>query len=374
MEGADVRVSVGESLLALSGVSNVTFDGFLLDMVRGTAVTVKGGESVVLADCTISNVGNWGIVIDGGKGHIVSRCTLSHLGDGGIDVMGGDRMTLEPGGHLVMNNEISDFGRWVYTYRPAVALRGVSNRMAHNLIHDSKHMAVYIRGNEEVVEYNEIHHVCMDVDDAGAIYMGRDFTERGNMVRYNYIHHIGGYRSRMGVVGVYLDDWASGTRVFGNVIEECETGILIGGGRRNLVENNVFVQCTPAVQLDARGLGSMKEYFDGTVTTLEDRMEAVNYREPPYSTRYPELLTLYGDDPAVPKYNVIRRNICIGGYLLELLDDLSPEIVKVEDNYTGRENPGFRDREAGDFRLVPRSPAWEIGFRQIPMERIGFQR
>ena len=54
-------------------------------------------------------------------------------------------------------------------------------------------------------------------------------------------------------------------------------------------------------------------YFDKSLPNFEsqlfDEMDAVNYSKPPYSERYPELLTLYDDEPAVPKYNKINRNI-----------------------------------------------------------------
>ena len=65
-------------------------------------------------------------------------------------------------------------------------------------------LPVLFDGNEHVIEFNEIHHVCMETGDVGAIYTGRDWTYRGNVVRHNCIHHTGGVG--MGSMGIYLDD------------------------------------------------------------------------------------------------------------------------------------------------------------------------
>ncbi|MGB9626718.1 MAG: right-handed parallel beta-helix repeat-containing protein, partial [Phycisphaerae bacterium] len=302
----------------------------------------------------------------------VAGCDIYNIGDSGIDLTGGDRGTLTPAGHFAVNNHIHHYSRAARTYRTAVSTAGVGNRVAHNLIHDAPHMAIGLNGNEHVIEFNEIHTVCMDTDDAGAFYMGRDWTWRGNVIRYNYFHHIGRFRGQVGVQSVYLDDWASGSTVFGNVFYKAGRGVLIGGGRDNTVENNIFVACTPAVHIDSRGLGWANSYFDGRDNTLVERLNAVPYREPPWSTRYPELLKLYDDEPAVAKGNRVVRNICVGGRWLDLLDKLDDKIVYVKDNLVNVD-PHFVDAEHQDFRLKDDSPAYKLGFKTIPVKEIGLQ-
>jgi hypothetical protein len=49
-------------------------------------------------------------------------------------------------------------------------------------------------------------------------------------------------------------------------------------------------------------------WFDGTDPTLFDHLGAMPYQQEPWRSRYPQLLTLTSDDPAVPKGNVIRDN------------------------------------------------------------------
>ena len=138
-------------------------------------------------------------------------------------------------------------------YHAAVLMNGVGNRVTHNLIHDAPHMAINFGGNDHLIEMNEIHDVCRESNDAGAIYGGRDWTMRGTKVRYNYFHHISGFEGRS-CVGVYLDDQLSGIEIRGNLFYKVTRAAMIGGGRDCSIVNNVFVDCVPATHVDARGL------------------------------------------------------------------------------------------------------------------------
>jgi hypothetical protein len=166
-------------------------------------------------------------------------------------------------------------------------------------------MAIGLGGNDHVVEFNEVRRVCLETDDAGAFYMGRDWTARGNVVRYNVFHHLGSGD----VQAVYLDDFASGTTVLGNVCHGAFRGVLLGGGRDNRIERNVFLDCKYAIHVDQRGIGWASSYIGGTETTLYDLMERYNATEPPFSERYPELKTLTDDEPGKAKGTVIAGNV-----------------------------------------------------------------
>jgi len=363
-------VSVLDRMIVLKDVSYVIISGLCIELNRGHAITIGGGSHNVVAGCTLRNIGGSAIVVTGGTHNGVTGCDIYNTGTGGISLDGGDRIKLAPGQHFAVNNHIHDYSRATRCYNTAVHTAGVGNRVAHNLIHNAPHMAIGLSGNEHVIEFNEVHTVCMETDDAGAFYMGRDWTWRGNIIRNNYFHHIGEFRSNVGVQSVYLDDWASGTTVYGNVIYKGGRGVLVGGGRNNTIENNVFVDCTPAVHVDSRGLGWAKYYFDGKDNTLIHRLNAVPYKLPPWSTKYPELLTLYEDEPALAKYNVVARNICVGGQWLDLRDGLTEEVVQVKDNLVNID-PHFVGADKQNFQLKDDSPAWKLGFRRIPIEKIG---
>jgi hypothetical protein len=224
-----------------------------------------------------------------------------------------------------------------------------------------------LTGNDHVIEFNEIHTVCWETGDVGAFYMGRDWSMRGIVIRHNFFHDIKA-PGLHGANAVYLDDAASGIRVIGNLFVRAGRAAFIGGGRDNLVENNIFVDCEPSIHIDDRGLNWMKYHIEDV---MPKRLEAMPYREPPWSERYPELLTLLEDDPGAPKNNVIRRNISVGGRWLDIAESAKPLTV-FQDNLID-EDPRFVDPEHGDYRLHPDSPALRLGFRNIPFAEIGIR-
>jgi hypothetical protein len=371
-EGRTFVSILEEPMISMRDVSYVKLEGVILECCRGTGIEIVGGTQNVIADCTIRNIGNVGINIKGGTKNGVVGCAIYETGDGGINLDGGDRKKLTPAGNYASNNHIHNYSRWVRTYRPAIKISGVGNHIAHNLIHDGPHTGVLFGGNEHVLEFNEIHNVCYETGDVGAFYMGRNWTTRGNIIRYNYFHDIEGPYTH-GAMAVYLDDAASGSTIFGNVFYKASRAAFIGGGRDNIVENNIFVDCEPAVHIDARGLGWAKKYIvKGGGWHMYDKLEQVNYKKKPYSTRYPKLAAILEDNPAVPKGNIVRRNICSGGRWLDL-QGVDKNIVNIKDNLIDNE-PGFIDPANMNFQLKDDSPAYKLGFKRIPIEKIGLSK
>lgn len=371
-------------LLRLSEVSHVTVSGLILEATRGNAVEIRGGTSNRIARCLIRNIGNGGISVEGGTGHTVSHCQIFDTGDGGVSLQGGDRQTLTPGGHSVEDCHFARQGRWSKCYVPAVLLNGVGLRAAHNLIHDHPHCAILFNGNDHLIEFNEIHHIALETGDVGAIYTGRDYTYRGNRIRYNYLHHTGGVG--MGAMGVYMDDCVSGTEIFGNVFYQVQRAAFLGGGRDHQVVNNIFVDCNYAVELDGRGLDPSPVWRNMVDQTMRERLTQVPL--PLYRERYPALKSLddfYGPPggPAVqgaafkgvpPGGHLVARNVCVGKWL-KVYWHATENQLKLEHNLTNAASPFVKtpnDRSpATDFALPPDSPAWKLGFERIPLEQIG---
>jgi len=258
-------------------------------------------------------------------------------------------------------------------YKAAIHIGGVGNSATHNLIHDAPHMAIGFGGNDHTIEFNEIHSVCYESNDAGAMYAGRDWTMRGTVVRHNYLHHINGFRGR-GCVGVYLDDMFCGTEIVGNVFYKVTRAAFIGGGRDNRVANNIFVDCPRALHIDSRALGWAKYHTEGWVKEAREKRthKGVRFMEPPYSTRYPQLLKILDDEPYAPKGNVVERNIFVG----ERWNDIDPRArryVVMRNNLVGTD-PRFVRKPPASFALREDSPAWKLGFEPIPFEKIGLYK
>jgi hypothetical protein len=362
-------VSVLENLVVMKDVSNVAFSGFTFEAARGTAVRVEGGERVLVERSLMRNLGGYGAEFTG-EGHRIAGCEIYQTGKGGIKLAGGDRKTLKPGGLFAENNHIHHYGRVFRMYHAGVSIDGVGNRAANNLIHSAPHIAIFFAGNEHVIEYNEIHHVSFESNDAGAIYAGRDWTMRGNVIRHNFLHDITGFENR-GCVGVYLDDMFASAAIYGNVFRNVTRAAFIGGGRDCTVENNIFIECKPALHVDARALGWAGYHADGWIKEAREKstLLGIAYKQAPYATRYPKLPSILDDEPKAPKGNLIARNISIGGRWDEIEKKAHPYLT-LENNLLDQD-PRFVDAAGGDYRLRADSPAFKLGFKPIPMESIG---
>ena len=376
IEQGQPTVSVIDTMVKMEDVEHVTIRGITFEAARGTAITIAGGNHNHIVGCKLRNLGSWAVNISGGKYNGVMGCDIYETGSGGISLSGGNRERLEPAGHYAENNHIHHYGRWNRMYQPAISLNGVGNRASHNLIHNAPHMAISFSGNDHLIEFNEIHSVCYESNDAGAMYSGRDWTMRGTMVRHNFLHHINGFEGR-GCVGVYLDDMLCGITIYGNVFYKVTRAAFIGGGRDCIVENNIFVDCNPALHIDARAMGWAGYHVN---TTMKERLLAMPYKEKLWAERYPKLVDIWEDEPAAPKGNIVARNISQSGSwdgvrnearpYVTFEDNLVDVFASLTDDFVLRD-VRFVEEPPESFQLRDDSPVYKVGFKRIPTEKIG---
>jgi hypothetical protein len=362
LEKSIATVSLIPNLVSMKQTSHVTLRGLTFETCRLTALTMAGGTENRIVGCVIRNTGSYAVSVGGGTKNGVVGCDMYGMGDGGVTVDGGDRRTLTHAENFVDNCHIHHYSRWNRIVKPGIVLNGCGNRATHNLIHDAPHKGMMFGGNDHIIEFNEFHSLVYEANDAGVIYAGYDWTMRGHEIRYNYFHHIYGFEGR-GCVGVYLDDMFSSARIYGNVFYQVPRAAFIGGGRDTTIENNIFVDCKPAIHVDARALG----WASGSYDTLVTRLKAVPYETEPWRTRFPHLLTILDDEPMTPKGNVVARNICVGGKWDEIEGKARPGTT-FTDNLLDQD-PLFVDAEKLDFRLKPNSPASSWASRPFPSSR-----
>ncbi len=415
-----------DTIVRLQGAANVTLRGFVIECCTRDAVVIEGGEGDIVGGCTIRNALLDGIQIRSGRDHAAVGNDIYAVGRRGILLAGGDRKTLTPGRNRAVNNHIHHMSRMLHTYAPGVQINGCGNLVAHNLIHDGPHMAVGLAGNDHIFEYNEVHHVMLISSHGGAFYCGRDLTARGNIIRYNKFHDINGYgidrvdkrrgkfvyaspvRHLPGAFGIHLDDQISGFRIYGNVFYRFGHGVIRGGGGRDtVIENNIFVDTGWAVHIDNRGMGWQKKSLLDPNSSLNRRLQAMPYKAPPWSKRYPELVDVLEDRPGEPVDNVVQRNIFVQRGTLYDYSRVPADRFTCDYNVIWRNgdpievmgrtygpnrggvislaawralgfdahsvvaDPRFVSPENDDFRLKPDSPALELGFKPIPWDRIG---
>ncbi len=361
-------VSVAPTLVELNEAAHVELRGLILEGARGDAVKLTDCESCGVEDSTVRNSGGWGVWVTGGHNCAVERCAIYGEGDGGVWLQGGDRESLTPAHHLVENCDIHDYARWDRTYEPGVHLEGVGCRIAHNAIHHAPHQAISFIGNDHVIEFNDIHDVCQETNDAGAIYAWNDWAGRGNRIEHNYIHDVMGFENK-GANGVYLDDNFSSALIFGNVFKNVKRAIHLGGGRDHQVINNLFADCTNTLHIDARGLGWRAFGFD----ELKQKLEIWPYQKPPWSERYPELVHILDEEPMAPRGVVVANNIfvaCTG----DEIDPKAKPYLTMKQNVLDAPASARTDTAKGIPEIDPANPLFRgMNFQQIPYDQIGIE-
>ncbi len=379
-----LRLSVAwldQPLVELNGASHVRFEALAFRHGRADGLVVRGGTDVSVTGCRVSGFGGAGIVIADGRRHAVRGCEVAYLGGCGVSLSGGDRRTLDRADHVVENNHIHHFAMWTYCYQGGVDVSGgsygsllgsVGIRVAHNRIHDCPHNGILYWGNDLEIECNDIYRVVMESTDAGAVYTGRDFARRGSLIRHNHLHH-NGTGGPFGTMGIYLDDCSGGEQVVGNILEGHRQAIYMGGGTDTVCENNLLLNCDPALHLDMRGV------LAGLTDICRQRFYEVNAHLPPYSTHYPELAKIHAHyekgEGIPPEGTRVCRNLAAGkGDFWSYTSNAVDRTCLVEqNNLTGLPAEAVDVKRGG---LVASDAAHEraIGFERIPVERIGLVR
>jgi parallel beta helix pectate lyase-like protein len=293
---------LAEPFVTIEGAKFVTIRGFTLQHGRGDGIHIQGGANCQVAGCTIRRLGGDAIVVSGGHNHGLFGCTMHTLGHGGARIAGGDRTTLAAGGHFVENCTVYNISRLKRTYTPAVHMDGCGNRISHNLFERMPSSAMRIEGNDHIVELNIIRHVVEESDDQGGVDMFGNPLYRGVVIRWNRWSDIGG-GTHCGAAGVRLDDMISGVTVQGNLFERCGAvkfgGIQIHGGKDNLIDGNVFVDCFAAVSFSH---WSQQRWLESIGRFLEQATA------PAYAARYPALARIKFD----ANVNFFCRNVFAG--------------------------------------------------------------
>ncbi|MCR4621011.1 MAG: right-handed parallel beta-helix repeat-containing protein [Clostridiales bacterium] len=368
-EGETLHLCLSERPhIEIDSARDLTIEGFTLLHGRGDAIVAKG-EGIRLNDLTVCCFGGKAIDISG-ENNAVTGCELYRLGRGGVLMKGGAPKRLEQASSCVDNCFIHHFGEVSMHYNPGVNAVGCGISVTHNEICFSPHAAVLYSGKYIFVEYNHIHHAVRHASDAGAIYSGRDWTNVGCRVNYNFVHDIG--EGGFTPDGIYFDDMLSGQECRGNIVVNVgKNGLLMGGGRDNTVTNNIFACCLNGIKFDDRardavvGNGWAKRLLDPG-SQIWERLKAMPLNEEPWISRFPGLSRLHGDlmrvdDPDFapnPVGCLVTNNIVIGSRENQLL------IYEGSRRYSTVEN-NYLYASEGELKALPE------GFEPIPVEKIG---
>ena len=401
-----------DALVTLKGANYICFKNITFEDGRGIGIYMENTSSNKIENCTIRNMGVVAVCVgmgskptpvyrhpdeahpfypdeklsgrlgslyellyenttfnrEGGNNNGIINCKIENMGCGGISLGGGNRLTLNSGGNYVSNCEFTNCERLDYSYKSPVNIDGVGNKIQHCQFNACPATTIYLHGNNHLIEYNVISEACNFMDDQGAIYMGRDPSEFGNIIRYNFFKNIGNFGMTM---AVYYDDGACGTQLYGNVFYKAGSRtIMLGGGSYNPIFNNIFINSKLALHLDNRLDGWAKNsLLPGGI--FEIRMNKVSYNKPPYSDAYPELVTYFKDSPQTPKHNDIQNNLFVN---VKELHNGQKEWGPIHvENVITIEDPGFVDAANLNFTLRENSEIFKKlpEFKPVPFSQIG---
>lgn len=292
-----------DPIIVLDGCERLLLQGFELCCSRGDGIVITAGRDVQVKDCDIHGLGHIAAKIDSASLRCgLSGCHLYGLGAGGVELAGGDRRNVVRGDNYVEGCRIHNYNRIENQYRVGVVMSGLGNRITACEFYDSASMAILMLGNDQTVEYCNVHHVCMDIEDNGALYYGRSFAHRGGVIRWNYFHDID---VPFNVRAVYHDDGSGAAEVYGNVFQRISSPpVQIGGGSYIRYHDNLFIDLPcAAIKVDGR----LKTWGADRVPIMLDSIRHAD--SPAFRGHYPELEPYLNGDPAEPQHNTLINNV-----------------------------------------------------------------
>lgn len=330
----------------IRNTSDISIDGITFEYSRAAMISLCETENVNITNCTFRNSGDLAIIIGmgikpfkeyrhegsgeaiigtvgslqqhmysnqtfnrkGGNNNNIDHCKFYNLGAGAISMGGGNRLTLEKGNNIVSNCLFHTNNRIAKSYRPAIHITGVGNQILNCEIFDTPSMAILMNGNNHIIKNNYIHDVCLEIQDQGAFYYGRNPSECGSVVENNLFANIPSIYS---TCAVYHDDAAGALTVRDNILYQTgRYGVILGGGSDNYYEGNIFINGDNVVHIDKRLQDWAKAMLEEN-GIYQKRLFEVNYTAEPYKTAYP-FMSDYWPNDSLPKRNIFNNNTFIG--------------------------------------------------------------
>ena len=243
-------------ILAVAGSKNIRIKNITFAAARGNGISLSDSEDIKIENCVFENFGQKGILTavknaDIENRYIVSNCKFFNNGSGGAAISGGNRKTLKSAKNLIENCEFSNNCRIQKNYAAGVSIGGVGGVVRHCEFRDGFHQLLTFSGNDHTIEYCIFADACHETSDMGAIYTGRNPSNKGISIRCNFFTNVRADNELSKVAAVYIDDGSGGMDISRNIFANCGTpgeakafgAIFFHGGTDNIVHKNVFINC-----------------------------------------------------------------------------------------------------------------------------------
>lgn len=329
-------------------------------------VYLQDAAHCTIEECVFRNIGKYAVCLNAASGSTIRGNDISDGAEGGV-------LLLKSARNTVLDNHIHHCGA-VYKHIGGVILEGAGcddNRVAQNTIHDISRYGISLKnpGSRNVIEFNRILNTNLETFDTGGIEVtqqDRQFRSR-SVIRNNIVGDTVGYSSDGPKPvflswSIYLDSFAGGYTVTDNVtFRSSHGGIMLQGGKDNVVENNVFV--------DGRYNQGHLSNFDNNATGLVLRRNIFSFSDPEavlfcVGKLSPEVIRAEGNLYFHPG----AKDLLIRGGGMGTFADWQ---ARGFDRNSVVADPRFVDPKGDNYALRPDSPALKLGFRPIDTSRVG---
>jgi hypothetical protein len=369
-------------LVRLEGVRNVAFRGLDFRHADWTmppqgfadaqaaiqapaAFEAVGVEGVAIEHCSFRQSGGYAVWFGRGcRRNRVVATEIADMGAGGIKI--GETQQRQPESernfeNVVTDNEIHDLG---VVYPSAIGVwvgQSSRNTIAHNHIHDLYYTAISVgwtwgygpnQCNGNAIEFNHLHHIGKGMlSDMGAIYtLG---MQPGTTIRNNVIHDVWSFT--YGGWGIYPDEGSTGEVIENNIVYRTKSaGFHQHYGRENVVRNNIFAFGSEFQLMRTRAEPHLSFTFEGNIVYFDSgALLGSNWSGD--GVRMDR--NLYWDARGGP--------LSFGG------KTLAEWRGQGRDGASTVADPLFRNAASYDFTVLPNSPVWKLGWKQIDVSKVG---
>jgi hypothetical protein len=375
-------------------------------------VRLRGAENCAIEQCHFLHSGSGAIRVDlYGMNNEISGNLIEYMGGGGIFLCGYGPGTKDVNKkNLVYNNHIHHVGE-IYWQSPGIFVcQSGENRVANNLIHHTNYSGMIISGivtrffvhqekressrsirwhevegvpenpeledirpymhsRNNLIEYNEIHHVMQMLGDGNGIYIRG--TGPGNMIRRNYIHDLVAETGKQS--GIRTDGGQMDTLIAENVIFKCNSqGMTLK--LNNRFENNIIADIgaprstyLKIVEGPMKGASNLRNIFysteEGCSFIAEPGEGKGNVGEDRRGRETAQMKDMESD------YNIYfcKADRGIGETVLKKLQRDGV------DAHSFASDPMFMNPEKGDFRFKPGSPALKMDIIPLDLSKVGLR-
>ena len=364
-----------DEMFVFEDSSFITLEGFGLKFTRKNFVEFDVGSSNnKLINCEVTfNAGGEAAVVLNGNDNIIYDCYF-HDCAVGVLCASGDRPTLTRCNNLVENCKFERCDRLNKTYSPALyGYQCVGFKAYHNEISEAEHLVIQFGGNFNDISNNEIYNACMNTDDMGAIYTGRNLTHRGNILSNNYLHDIGrDERGSIGCFGMYFDDFWEAADVVGNVFENITGPGVYCSGSYNVIENNIFANVGKVQDASVALLLSYTYGMDRDFSAHINGIEEMPIHSDVWVEAFPEIVNVIDEEGKLDVNNniVLKNNVFFDSPRPRVSNTIKPTL-KEANNVFYEKDPGFYDLKNRNYLLKEDS----VVYTDIPeFEPIAFTR